>query len=156
CVTSSLLIESISRRRLPLHLLQGFRYKCGDVMNRIAAISESLIEREVGQRQARERRMQVVSAVNPDGAVKDIDAVPSQTPAQREKRRRRMSEHTGFAVIALVKIHVSCPHQRKRRAIARMFALFESGMNVKGKVVFVIERQLPEEFNLISRNCFRE
>ncbi len=75
-------------------------------MGRSLAVGERLIEREVGQRQARQRRVQVVAGVDADGTVENIDAVPSQTPAQRKERRRRMAEHAGFAVIAFVKLHV--------------------------------------------------
>ena len=44
-------------------------------MGRRAAVGKSLVEREVRQRQAREGRVQVVSGVDPDRAVEDINAV---------------------------------------------------------------------------------
>ena len=47
-------------------------------MGRGAAIGESLIEREVRQGQARERRVQIVSRVDSDRAVENINAVTTQ------------------------------------------------------------------------------
>jgi len=37
-----------------------------------------------------------------------------------------------------------------------MFAVLQSGVNVKRKVVFVIKRQLPQELDLAGGNFFRD
>src|ERR1700730_15165433 len=90
-----------------LHRLQGFRNERGDVVGFFAAIGEGLIQGEVRQRQAGERREMVVARIDANNAVEDVNAMPSQAPAQRQKRRRRVTEHARPAAIVLVKLHIA-------------------------------------------------
>src|SRR5262249_7575687 len=80
------------------------------------------------------------------------DAVPTEPSAQRQERRRGVTEDAGLTAIALEETHVPRPHQFFRRAIARMLAILQSGVDIKCVSVFVIKGQIPEEVDLLGWN----
>lgn len=53
----------------------------------------------------------VVSSVDANRAVEDVDAVTANSSAQRQERGGRMPEHTRLAAIVLIEIHVPRPDQ---------------------------------------------
>ena len=98
-----------SRRRFSLHFPQRLRNQRRDVMSGALAVGVCLIEHEVGQGQARQRRLQVVTGVDANRAVEDVDAVMAQAATQGQESCRGVAEDTGLAAIALVEIHVASP-----------------------------------------------
>src|SRR5882672_10553034 len=108
-------------------------------MLRGAAVGECLIQREVRQRQTGERRVKVVARVDADGAVENINSVTAQAAAPGQELSRGVAKDAGLAVIAFVKILVARPEQRVRRTLARVLPVFQTRMNVKRVVVFVIQ-----------------
>src|ERR671938_880165 len=112
-------------------------------------VTESLVEDEVGQLQATERRLRAVARVYTDGAVRDVDAVAAQAPAQGEEGGRRMAEQAGLARVVFEELHVARPEQRVGFRFARMFAAIKPCVNVERVIVFVIERHLAEEFQVL-------
>ena len=123
-------------------------------MGRGVAVSKNLIQGEVRQRQAGQRRLKVVAGVDADGAVEEINPVTAQPAAPGQERGRRMAKDAGLAIVAFVETFVAGPEQSVRRTLARMFPIFQTGVNVKRVIVFVIERQLPHEFDLIVGDLF--
>src|SRR5437867_3248268 len=100
--------------------------------------------------------MKIVAGVDSNRAVTEIDAVTTEPPAQRQKRRRRVAKNTGLAMVALVKIGVAGPEQSMRRTVARMLSVFQTRVDIEREVVFVIERQRPKESDLIGGNFGRD
>src|SRR5438105_2159574 len=121
-------------------------------MRRGAAVGECLIQVEVRQRQTGERRLQVVAGVDADGAVEKINPMTAEAAAPGQELRGCVAKDAGLAVVALVEILVARPEQGVGRTLARMFAVFQTRMNIKRVVVFVIQRQLPQELDLLIRN----
>src|SRR5687768_6659949 len=84
-----------------LELAEGLGDEVGHVEVCGASVGEGLVEVELGEPEAGERAGLVVAGVDADGAVRDVDAVATQTPEQRQERRRRVAEDAGLAVVVL-------------------------------------------------------
>src|SRR2546425_2996941 len=94
----------------------------------------------------------IVAAVEADGAIGNVNAVTPQPPAQGQKSSRRVAKNARLATIVFVELHIAQPEQGLRRALARMLALVQPGMNVEGIIVFIIKRHTPEEIQMLGRN----
>src|SRR5207237_9781480 len=90
--------------------------------------------------------------INADGAVRDVDAVATEATEQREKRRRRVAEDAGLAVIMFIKIRVARPQEVARVRLARVLLAVESGVDVESVFVFMEEREVSEEIEVLLRN----
>src|SRR6266550_9441533 len=108
-------------------------------MRRGVAVGECLIKRKVRQRQTGERRLKVVAGVDADGAVEKINPVTAEAAAPGQELRGRVAKDAGLAVVTLVKILVARPEQRVGWTLARVLPVFQTRMNVKRVVVFVIQ-----------------
>src|SRR5438309_7503778 len=122
-------------------------------MRLVATVGERLIEREVRERQTAQRRMLIVAGVETDGTVEDIDAVTSESAAQRQKSCRRVTKHAWFAPIVFVKVHVARPEQRLRRAVAWVLAVVQARMNIERVIILVVERQGSKEIQVLRGNA---
>src|SRR5215471_13842845 len=96
--------------------------------------------------------MQVITSVNSNRAVDEINPVASKTPPQRKKRSRRMPKDTRLSAVALEKIHVPRPQQSLGRTIPGVLAAFEARMNIDRMLIFIIKRQTPKEIEVSGGN----
>ena len=134
-----------------LELAEGLGDEVGHVEVRGAAVGEGLVEVELGELEARERAGLVVAGVDADGAVRDVDAVAAEAPAQRQQRRRRVAEDAGLAVVVLVRIRVARPEEVLRASVSRGCLLaVEAGVDVEGVLVLVKERERAEEVEMLG------
>src|SRR5262245_27664485 len=109
-------------------------------MGRRFSVRKCLVKSKVGQGQARQWRVLIVSSVDSDRALENVYSVTTEAATQRQKSRRRVAKHARLPAITLKKIAVARPHQRRGRTFAGMLAVFQAGMNVQRIVVFMIRR----------------
>lgn len=133
-----------------LHRAQFFGDEGRDVVCSEMAVGESLIECEVWKRETGQGRVVVVARINADGAVRDVDAVTPEASEQWQKRGRRVAEDARLAAILFIKVGVARPQQEMRVRFARVFALLQPGVDVESIIVFVIDRHLPEKFQMLK------
>lgn len=76
---------NLTLRCLALHGLQCFRNERSDVMDVGVAVSKGLIEGKVRQRKTRQRRLQIVSSIDADGAFENINPMTAQAAAPGQK-----------------------------------------------------------------------
>src|SRR6185503_7165638 len=136
---------------LALHFFERLGNEGSDLVILLTAVCISLIKIEIRQRDTAQRRVVVVAGVESDGAVRDVDAVTSESSSQRKQWRGRVSKHARLAAVVLVKIHVAHPQQRHRRALTRMLTLVEPCVHVNSKLILVIKRQLLHEREMLRR-----
>ena len=108
------------------------------------AVGEGLIKNQVGQLQTTERRGVGETCVETDGAVRDVDAVPADAPAQRQQGHRRMAEDAGLARVVFEEILIARPEQDLCGCVARVLSLPQAGVDVERVLIFVLERKLTE------------
>ena len=111
-------------------------------------VGEGLIKNQVGQLQTTERRGVGKTCVETDGAVRDVDAVPADAPAQREKRHGRVAEDAGLARVVFEEVLIARPEQDLCGRVARVLVVFETGVDVERVLIFVPERKLTEELKV--------
>lgn len=72
---------SLRKTGAALHFAQLLRDEGGDLVSLFAAVGEGLKEVEVGERETAQRRLMVVTGIEADGAVRDVNSVTTKAPA---------------------------------------------------------------------------